>query len=770
MAFAPDGRSFATGGTDSVRIWDLTSGKLRQPIDLENCRDLHYAADGRELLVLCYSSAPDPRTPSPLDLRAIDPATGRKLRRVTLAKNRYEEWTTFSLSGRLLAIVNYDDKKARVYETATGRELLVISITRPLGRGVGISPDEKTLAIASSGEPVRLYDVATGAVTAELNHDQADFSFVALAPDGRTLATINHVRQAPPEAQVEVWDIPTRQVKHKLTAEGLTDAIGVTFSPDGRLVSLCGQADDVFLFETATGKEVRRFHGIPSVLRTIFSSDGRTLAAANNSGTISLYDVDSGQRLPISADPIILFYGLRYTDVGRLLLGVANPAIVWDPATGREVHRYPDLPTFGARSPDEISPDGRLLALRTKDGAIQLNDAATGREVRTIVRGEKPYFVQYTFTPDGRRLIASDLKHVITVWDVSDGKLLGEMSSHTGGVIRLVVSPNGRWLASASSSRPDFAIRLWDLSSYQEVRRFTPRRGAAFGIAFSPDGRRLAAVGGEPGRLNDRGDVQLWDIDSGRDLRSFEGHTERVSCVEFSPDGRMLATGGGDTTLRLWEVATGGERQRYTSHKSMIFAVAFAPDGRTVAASSSEAPVYVWDVLGRSEQPAQPPTTAELDAAWATLAGADAKAAFQAIRRLAAVPGPAIAVLRERLTPVAAADAARVRALVRQLDSQRFAERQQATAELEKLADAAVAELRAALKDAATLEVRLRLQQLLDRLDAGTPETLRAIRAVEALEYIATPAARALLRSFASGAAGAALTDAAAAAMKRLEK
>jgi hypothetical protein len=152
------------------------------------------------------------------------------------------------------------------------------------------------------------------------------------------------------------------------------------------------------------------------------------------------------------------------------------------------------------------------------------------------------------------------------------------------------------------------------------------------------------------------------------------------------------------------------------------------------------------------------------------LAGTDANAAFQAIRGLVAAPGPAVAFLRAKLPPAVAVDAQRVRALVRQLDGPRFAERQQATAELEKLADAAASELRAALQDAATLETRLRLQQLLDRIDAGTPETLRVLRAVEVLEYIATPAARQHLKTVAGGAAGAALTEAAKQALQRLEK
>src|SRR5262249_26250034 len=157
-------------------------------------------------------------------------------------------------------------------------------------------------------------------------------------------------------------------------------------------------------------------------------------------------------------------------------------------------------------------------------------DAATGREVRVLVRGEKKSFRSGpVFTPDGRRLVAGDLAGGITVWNVADGTPLRELTSPRGPARPLVLSPDGRWPAPAGSSRVAGAnaIRLWDLTTYREVKRFTPRR-AAFALAFSPDGRRLASAGGESGRRSDRGDVQVWDVESGRELHAFEGHTGEV--------------------------------------------------------------------------------------------------------------------------------------------------------------------------------------------------------------------------------------------------
>src|SRR5207248_10135617 len=91
---------------------------------------------------------------------------------------------------------------------------------------------------------------------------------------------------------------------------------------------------------------------------------------------------------------------------------------------------------------------------------------------------------------------------------------------------------------------------------------------------------------------------------------------------------------------------------------------------------------------------------------------------------------------------------------------------------LAKLDDRAQAALRKALDGKPPLEMRTRIEQLLQRLAPGklplTAEALREFRAIEVLELIATPEARTVLESLAKGADGARLTREAAAALKRM--
>src|SRR5262249_38840410 len=149
-----------------------------------------------------------------------------------------------------------------------------------------------------------------------------------------------------------------------------------------------------------------------------------------------------------------------------------------------------------------------------------------------------------------------------------------------------------------------------------------------------------------------------------------------------------------------------------------------------------------WDLGGRLARPATELKPAELVSRWEELTGADAAKAFQAGQVLQAVPGQALGLLRERLKPVPTADAKRIDRLLADLDSDRFATREQAAAELLKLRNAAESALRRALKANPSAEIRRHVEELLTKLEEAR---LEAIRAVELLEHLATPEARRLL-------------------------
>jgi dipeptidyl aminopeptidase/acylaminoacyl peptidase len=372
-----------------------------------------------------------------------------------------------------------------------------------------------------------------------------------------------------------------------------------------------------------------------------------------------------------------------------------------------------------------FSPDGGLLASIGVDQVLRLRDPATGKEVRSFAGPPGAGSEALGFSPDGKILATNGLEK------------------------------NGQTPA----------VFLYDVATGKEVRRMVPRGGKSIhALAFSPTGTLLASAGDEA--------VRVWDVATGKERLLLRGHQDAVRAVAFAPDGATLASGSRDRTVRLWDPATGKELRRIEGHRGSVAAVAFSPDGKLLASGASDTTMLVWDLTdGKAARPQRVgPPAKDPTALWAALASSDARAADRAAWVLTADPVGASALLRERLQPVRAPDPRRLAQLLTDLDSERFAVREQAAQELERYEGAVKPALARVLEGKPSTEVRRRVEQLLAKLDnpVPSPEVLRALRAVGVLEWIGTAEARRVLERATQGAAEARQTREAKAALERL--
>jgi hypothetical protein len=182
-----------------------------------------------------------------------------------------------------------------------------------------------------------------------------------------------------------------------------------------------------------------------------------------------------------------------------------------------------------------------------------------------------------------------------------------------------------------------------------------------------------------------------------------------------------------------------------------------------LASCSQDTTVLVWDVTGLATGRTAVGRHA-LAGLWEDLGSADPATAYAAICRGATARDAAVAALEAKLKPLARVDPAKVREWIRQLDSDKFADRERASRSLAELGPAAEELLGKAAAGSESVEVRARLKRILGRFAAQRRSWLRA---VEMLQMIGTRQAKRALAGLAAGA-DAPLTREAAAAVKRL--
>jgi len=481
-----------------------------------------------------------------------------------------------SPDGRTM-LTGSDDRTARLWDIATGRELRQFLGHTGSVHSVAFSPDGRAVLTGGNDNTARLWDVATGRELRQfLGHTEAVYS-VAFSPDGRTVLTGSVDKTA------RLWDVATaRELRQFL---GHTNyLLSATFSPDGRNV-LTGSGDKTArLWDAATGRELRQFKGhLDEVVSVAFAADGRTLLTGSHDKTARLWDAVTGRELRQFVGHTAQLSSVSFSPVGRTVLtgGWDNTARLWDAATGRELRQFKGH--AGWVRTVAFSPEGRTVLTGSADKTARLWDVATGRELRQFL-GHTGSVYSVAFSPDGQTLLTGGMDKNARLWDSATGRELRQFLGHTGSVYSVAFSPDRRTVLTAST---DMTARVWDSATGRELRQLTGHTSSVNSAAFSPDGRTVLTGSSD-------NTARLWDAETGRELRQFV-HTSVVSSIAFAPDGRTVLTGSQDNIARQWDVATGRELRQFIGHAAGVNSVAFSPDGRTVLTGSWDNTARLWD-------------------------------------------------------------------------------------------------------------------------------------------------------------------------------
>jgi WD40 repeat protein len=570
----------------------------------------------------------------------------------------------------------------------------------------------------------------------------------------------------------------------------------VKFSPDGKTLAT-GNHDRTLRLWSLAGAEPTERAIVPTsswIMSLDFSPDGSHLVVGHGSGLVTLWDMTT----PVPRERFshrghwTSVYAMELAHTG-LLVSASNDSTVrlWDLTGAQAKERF-----FWQRHPSlyglVLSQDGKTLAFDNGEGVMEVWNVGTEKPRKRLQWSPKtkengPYSLQ--MSPDGKVLVCSGPDNLVHFWDLATdpprerNHLKGFAFSQRAGI-----SNSGR-SASIPSDDPnsggvDFAlwqsgpaVRIWDITWRTPG---SDQNYHVFSLKFPPPGSDVGRRARQPevlteplhleeGKRPPEKSLRLEGSESAirgeQEKRKWPHHQQSRSEIWWgaaSPDGQTLASAARDGKVILWEAATGAKYREWQL-PGTVYRVAFADDGRHLITANANGTLYVLR-LGHG---VQAPT--DLSALWETLATGSAAKAYPAIWSLVATPRRTLAFFKDHLQAVKTIPAEDIAQLIARLDSERFQERARASAALEQLREQAKPALRRRLTEQPlTLELRQRIEAILNESKPISPEQLRALRAIQVLEQIGNRDAQALLKRLAQGAPEAPQTQHGQAALKRL--
>jgi WD40 repeat protein/predicted Ser/Thr protein kinase len=594
LAISPDGKTLAAGGEDGVvKSWDLGSLKeCRPPIVCgQHVVSLAFAPDGATVAIGLYPGAG----------MLVEARTGRTLHRCFAGGAPWG--SSFSPDSRTLASAG---NTVWLWDVATGVRVGTLGAEGDRLVCVAFSRDGRFVAGSGWDGVVRLWDAANGKLQALLGGHLGEVVTLTFSPDGSTLAS------AAADRMVRLWSTATRPACVPLDVP-LTPAGPVAFAPDGRTLALADRDRSVKLLDVSTGKVTRRFLGhYHDLIGVHLGPDGRSLVTADEGGLVRVRDLATGKEQHLFTCAFGLQRGAFSPD-GRRLASIGSSVVfVWNLATGKELFRWTEA---GGIQTVALAPDGKTLLTKAGLGRLRRWNIETGVELPVVSADSVDWVITgLAFAPDGRLFATSHGGGTVHLYDAGSGKPLAALRREKAQVRDanyLAFSPDSQTLVVAGN-RGD--VDVWDVRARALRNSIGSSHGQARGLSVSPDGKTFALVSGEGG-------VCLWD---GRRwfAQKPEGQPPRpVRALAFSPDGKVLATASrygtsyvrsylgklcwdhtvpaGDD-VRLWDVASRRELATLPDQRTFgVEAVAFTPDGRTLLAGGTDGSVTPWEVGAR---------------------------------------------------------------------------------------------------------------------------------------------------------------------------
>jgi len=551
VTFALEAGLAASAGADNnVLIWDLAQdAPSRKVLAIKepNLMRAVLSPDGRRLATLHWGKT----------LTVLDVDSERTIASETLTD--FAEGPFYALAyspnGRLLASGS-GAGRVRIWEATDLTPYGDVLDAGSYVHTVAFGPSGLVLAVGTAAGTIHLWELSAGVQKPkQLQGHGADVTSLAFSADGRVLASASR------DNTIRLWDVSAGVALagfEPLEHRGVT---AVALDRSGRWLASGSSEGDLRLWDLSTRTGIGEVlpYGPNTVTALAVSAGGNTLAAADGNGRVYLWNVPA--RTPKS--PLIKVHD----SAARLLyLAKDDQEIISSDRYSQICVTQVSLEKKSCSSIKELigdggaifpSPDGNVLASRSKEGIVRLWNAHSFRPMGEPFLERVNPSTELSFSSDSQMLgaVCGTASTAMCLWTIGSTSTPLKVPVGAPGIANLAFKWDRKIVAAGGW---DNLVWLWDLTSTPKRREpFRGHIGPVLRVLFSPDGRILSSTA-DRDRL-----IRLWDVDgSGVFDTALKGNQAAITSMVFSGDSKLLVSGGDDGLIVLWDLSETSWRER----------------------------------------------------------------------------------------------------------------------------------------------------------------------------------------------------------------